>query len=210
MIVYTAIYGGYDRLKPHPDHPDVDGWVCFTDDPTVTCDGWVTAVEPARFPHPRLSAKWRKCHPPEGRTVWVDGSMIIHDSSFFDAMSKGLAAADMCLFRHPVRSSIIAEAAVSEQMVKYRGLPVMRQAQSYCATGWVDGTLWASTTIGRNPTGVVLQAGAAWFAENEHWTYQDQISLPPILGRYGVDVEPLPYALWDNPWFQLAAHTSDL
>jgi hypothetical protein len=211
-VVYSSIYGSYDRLKPHPDSPDVDEWVCYTDDPSLTCDGWRVIVEPARFPHPRLSAKWRKCHPPEHatRSLWVDGSMLVIDPAFYTEAFTRLGYADMVMFSHPERTSIIAEAGVSEGMVKYRGLAVMQQAQHYCwGWNWPDTTLWASTTIGRNHTPRVLQAGAAWFAENAHWTYQDQISLPPVLDRYGIDVAALPYSLWANPWFTLRAHTSD-
>jgi hypothetical protein len=210
-IAYTAIYGGYDRLKAHPDHPLIDEWMCFTDNPGIVHDGWTTVVEPARFPHPRLSAKWRKCHPPEAdRTIWLDGSILLSAASFIDVVCAGLDTGDMVMFPHPERVSLIAEADVSAAMVKYHRLPVHTQARHYIADWhWPDNELWASTTIGRNHTPPVLQAGAAWFAENEHWTYQDQLSLPPILARYGINVTPLPYSLWANPWFVLIGHASD-
>lgn len=212
MIAYTAVYGGYDTLKPHPEHDHVDEWVCYTDDTSLGCDGWETVVEPARFEHPRLSAKWRKAHPPEGEcSLWVDGSMCLNGTGLVDAMLEGLTSADWVLWAHPDRTSIIAEAEVSEAMMKYRGLPVRRQAEHYCNNwGWPDNRLFASTTMARWHTPQVLQAGAAWFAENEHWTYQDQISLPPVLGRYGIFPGTLPYSLWRNPWFTFGAHASQL
>ncbi len=209
-VAYTAIYGGYDTLKPHPD-VDWLRWVCYTDDPTLACDGWEVEYEPARFVHPRLSAKWRKCHPPEAQlSIWIDGSMVVSDPAFFDEMAKRLVEHEWVMFAHPDRVSLMAEAAVSERMVKYHGLPVAAQAAHYIDEwGWLDDVLWASTTMGRRHTPVVLQAGAAWFAENERWTYQDQLSLPPVLDRYKIDVGALPHTLWRNPWFRLAAHSSD-
>lgn len=212
MLAYSAIYGGYDQLTPHPDHPAVDLWVCFTDDPNLTCDGWVTVVEPARFPHPRLSAKWRKAHPPDAdRSLWIDGSMRLQGPGLVDAMLDALESGDWALWQHPDRTSIIDEAAVSMTMEKYFGLPVMQQARHYCDQwGWPDDELWASTTMARRHTPQVLQAGAAWFAENEHWTYQDQISLPPVLHRYGINPIGLPYSLWRNPWFKFGPHASNL
>ncbi len=213
VVCYTSIYGGYDGLKPHVDNEYVNAWICYTDNPDLYCDGWVTIVEPQPFDHPRLAAKWRKCHPPTGfeSSIWVDGSMNVTDPDYYTEVLAALAGHDMAMFAHPQRTSIISEARVSEQMVKYDRLPVVQQAYHYCQQwGWRDDTLWASTTIGRNHTPAVLQMGAAWFAENEHWTYQDQLSLPPLIDRYGLDVAPLAHSLWRNPWFHLTGHTSDL
>jgi hypothetical protein len=213
-VVYTAIYGGYDELKPHPEHPGVDRWVCYTDDPSlVDTPGWDVIVAPSRFKHPRMDAKWWKCHPPaDGYTIWIDGSMLIHDPAFFSTVLELLQSGeDMVMFRHPVRTSIIDEARVSEQMTKYAGLPVVQQAHHYCNEwGWHDRQLWASTSIGRRHTSTMLQFGAAWFSECEGWTYQDQISLPPLLARYGIVPAALPHNLWKNPWFGLRGHASDL
>jgi hypothetical protein len=214
MIVYTAIYGGYDTLKPHPDHDGIAEWICYTDDADLACEGWDVRHEPLeQFPHPRLAAKWWKCHPPSQyeSSTWVDGSLLITDSAFFDEMNDPLyRGADIVLFAHPDRTSIIDEAQVSMMMQKYAGLPVMEQAKYYVADwGWPDNELWASTTMARDHNASVLQMGAAWFAENEHWTYQDQISLPPLLRRYQLTPAPLPHSLWRNPWFGFTRHTSD-
>ncbi len=212
VVCYTSIYGGYDTLKPHPEHPKVMAWCCYTDNPELSGDGWDIIVEPKRCPHPRLAAKWRKCHPPTWatRSVWVDGSVNITNPDYFDVVLEALDDADMAMFAHPDRTSITSEARVSEQMVKYDRLPVVQQAHHYCTDwGWSDSTLWASTTIGRNHTPAVLQMGAAWFAENEHWTYQDQLSLPPLIERYGLTVAPLDHSLWANPWFHVSGHASE-
>jgi hypothetical protein len=215
-VVYTAIYGGYDELKPHPDHPDVEQWLCYTDDESlVGTPGWDVVVTSARFKHPRMDAKWWKCHPPEAvyyqSSIWIDGSMLIHDPDFFTTVIDLLGVDEMVMFQHPVRTSIIDEARVSEQMTKYAGLPVVQQAHHYCNEwGWHDRELWASTSIGRRHTSTMLQFGAAWFSECEGWTYQDQISLPPLLERYGIVPAALPHNLWKNPWFGLRGHASDL
>jgi hypothetical protein len=211
-VCYTSIYGGYDVLKPHVDHPDIDRWICYTDDPAKVCSGWETIVEERPFSHPRLSAKWRKCHPPDvDQSIWVDGSIDCNNPDYYTEVLHQLDHGDMVMFPHPDRTSLLAEAYVSEMMPKYHGLRVLEQAEHYIENwGWPDDTLWASTTIGRNHTPAVLQLGAAWFAENEHWTYQDQISLPPLIVRYGIDVAPLGYSLWRNPWFGLAGHASQL
>jgi hypothetical protein len=212
VVCYTAIYGAYDTLKPHPDTDIVDDWICFTDNPALACEGWDVIVQAVNLPHPRMQAKWHKCYPPAqySQSIWIDGSMKVTNPAFFSAVADLLEVGDMVMFPHPERTSIITEAAVSEGMLKYRDLPVMRQAQHYISEGWTDHELWASTTIGRNHTPNVRALGAAWFAECENWTYQDQISLPPLVHKHDVDAVGMPHSLWANPWFHLTGHASDL
>jgi hypothetical protein len=209
MIVYTSIFGAYDSLKPHPVHGCVDRWICFTDDPGLSCDGWDIVLEPPRG-HPRMSAKWRKTHPPDDDcSLWVDGSISFNEG-LIDAALEGLSVADMALWRHPERTSIIVEAAVSVRMEKYRSLPVERQAAHYVNDwGWPDNQLWAAGVIARRHTTPVMQMGAAWYAECEHWTYQDQISLPPLLGRYGIYPVAFEHSIWSNPWTRITGHASN-
>jgi hypothetical protein len=213
MLVFTSIYNGYDPLRPHPDHPDVEAWVCFTDDPELRCDGWETVVEPARYEHPRLAAKWRKCHPPDAeRTLWIDGSVHLHNPGYIDTINFLLDRVDMAFFRHPVRDNIRAEAEASHALCpeKYAGCDLHGQADLYEKRKGPQTGLWASTTFGRNHTTNVLQMGAAWMAHCELLTYQDQLSLPPLLDDYGITVAPIPSGLLGNPWFTWCGHDSKL
>lgn len=212
MRVYTAIYGGYDPLRPHPDHPGVDEWVCYTDDPTLEMEGWRVVVEAPKYPHPRLAAKWRKCHPPAGNTLWIDGSVWIQNTDIIEAALDNLGWAEMTMFAHPNRDCIFPEVEASVGMAKYAGLEdaMRRQVNHYRANGWKENAgLWASTVIGRRDVKNVREFGAAWFAHCETFSYQDQLSLPYLLDRYGVRVAPLPYSLTNNPWFLWCGHNSD-
>ena len=209
MIVYTSIYGGYDPLRPHPHHPDVKAWLCYTDDPTLTCPGWETIVEPARYAHPRLSAKWRKCHPPESdRSLWIDGSVQLADPAYIEVVGGLLDTADMAFVPHPDRDNIRDEAAASLAIAasKYGGLDVHGQVDRYEARKGPERGLWASTTFGRNHTTAVLQMGAAWMAHCDLLTYQDQLSLPVLIDDYGLTVATIPGNLTNSPWFRWCGH----
>lgn len=214
MLVYTSIYGGYDPLRPHPHHPNVEAWVCFTDDPDLRCEGWETVVEAPRYEHPRLSAKWRKCHPPAAeRSVWIDGSMHVHNPEFFTTLDGLIGdGADMAFFPHPDRDNIRDEATASLAIAfeKYGGLDVQGQVDRYEARKPIKPLgLWASTTFIRQHTLAVLEMGAAWMAHCELLTYQDQLSLPVLLDDYGITVAPIPYGLVSNPWFLWCGHARD-
>jgi hypothetical protein len=206
VIAYTAIYGGYDPLHSHIDHPDVAEWICYTDDPELIHPDWTVIVEPARYAHPRLSAKWRKTHPPllTDRSIWLDGSVQPISPRFVTGFLDLLdAGADMAMFRHPQRDNIFDEVAYSAGMRKYEGLPMAAQAAGYAArrSDARELGLWASTTFAREHRPHVLQMGAAWQAHCELATYQDQLSLPVLIADYGVHVLPVDADLLKNDWF---------
>lgn len=207
MIVYTAIYGGYDFLHPHPDIEGVE-WRCYTDGHWVLdSNGWDIVTEPARYPHPRMAAKYRKCHPPldHSESLWVDGCVQITDASFVDQFSDDLLTLEhpIALWRHPQRTRIDDEARFSTGLPKYRGLDMVGQVERLMLRkpNALDLGLWASTVIGRIHTQEVLQFGAAWLAHCELETYQDQLSLPVILDDYGLEPAVIPGALTGAPGF---------
>jgi hypothetical protein len=214
VIVYTAIYGGYDSLHDHPDHSDVSDWIAYTDNPELVGNDWTIVPEPPKYPHPRLAAKWRKCHPPSigANTLWVDGSVWIHNTDLIDVVAAQLRQAPLTMFPHPWRDCIYEEVGASVGMAKYAGLEdkMNRQVAHYRENGWKDHAgLWASTVIGRRDDPQVIRHGAAWFAHCETFTYQDQLSLPYLLDRYNITPAPLPYQLHENPWFVWCGHHRD-
>lgn len=214
MIAVTAVYGGYDTLKPHPDHPEVTEWRCYTDDPDLTSDDWTVVHAPLPYNHPRMNAKWWKCHPPaspDDLVLWIDGSVVLHNPAYIDEVLTRLERSPMAMFRHPDRDGIFDEADVSQMMTKYIGHDVQGQVDYYrrqYGTG-AHGGLWATTTFGWHRSRDALALGAAWFAHCELLTYQDQLSLPPLLERYGIRPEPIDGNLWRNDWFRIAHHASD-
>lgn len=223
LVVHTAIYGGYDLPKPVPQINGVDRWVLHTDDPNLDAPGWEVIHDPeplGRPVHPRIAAKWHKCHPPAGAaSIWVDGSatMLAADQSgdgrtFVDVvMDQFGQGKHWALFPHPERTEIGDEATISHLVLpaKYpASLDLQGQVARY--EGWPRTRLYASTVFGRVHTRQVLQAGAAWFAHNDLLTYQDQLSLPIVLAQYKIKVgEFTGGALFANPWLRYTYHTRE-
>lgn len=191
VAVYTAIYGGYDRLiDPVPQDVDVD-WYCFTDDPGLSSEVWKVVVEPGRFGDPRLDARWFKMQPhrclPEHRwTIWVDGNIRI-DSGRFVRESVTVAGGGLAMFRHPQRDCVYAEARALARLGS--GCPggrlMAQQVEHYRAAGhprrW---GLWAGGVLVRDSSRPVLrELGEQWLAECERWTTRDQLSFPVVARR---------------------------
>jgi hypothetical protein len=225
ILVYTTLYGGYDTVKPHPEHPRVAEWRLYTDRARdqQAAPGWTVVTddilhwdrdhwsqEAANHESPRMRAKYRKCFPPSRLTLYLDASITLLSPGLIDAALEALdSGADWAMYPHPERDDVLDEALVSKSMRKYRELPVVAQAEHYLANGLPRHSgLWAAGIIARCATKAVRGAGEDWWTECVRWTCQDQLSLPVVLRRHGVRVSALTAGggLWNNPLFTI--HTT--
>jgi O-antigen biosynthesis protein len=238
VCVYTAIYGGYDKLKSVPEQTVDADYVCFTESRELEATGPWTIVRNARRPelHPRMRAKFFKVLShrvfPGGRAslieapswrarrpfttydaiVWVDGSIQITSPKFVERMIGGIGESGWCMWKHPDRDCILDEVKASTPMRKYQGLPLEEQVASYTAEGFpAKAGLMACTLIGRRARDRRLDPiHEAWWAENLRWSYQDQLSLPVVLWRAGHGWDVIDENLWSNDLMKFGTHTSDL
>lgn len=194
VAVVTALYGGYDRLRPQVAQDTEAEWIVFTDDPELAAPApWRVMVSPPAYEHPCMAAKVHKCCPGVEQTdvIWIDANMQVTSRSF---AREALAARrdGMAVWRHPRRDCIYDEAEASlgaeAQGGKYAELPIIEQVEHYSTEGHpAHGGLFACGTIAWDLTDLLaLKIGAEWLAECERWTYQDQLSLPVVCRRAGV------------------------
>jgi hypothetical protein len=235
IAIYTAVYGGYDVLKD-PVQQDVDcDFLCFTDRPIETATRWRVVVRPVpALHHPRMQAKWFKLmnHKifPNGRlglrygrrlqerrrydaTIWVDASLSIRGGAFAREVSCLTRDGAVAVYAHPDRDCIYDETDVSLTMPKYRNLPLREQVEAYRRDGHPSHAgLYACGIIGRKAPGSPLQQSfdTAWWHENEHLSYHDQLSFAFLARRMGLPIERIPGHLWRNEHFDWVAHTSEL
>lgn len=236
VIVYTAIFGGYDELKPPVEQDVPCDYLCFTDtDMPKRVGPWRVIHVPANPAlHPRMQAKRFKLLSHEvvkrGRlplatalasgllrfrrydaSLWVDGSIAIKGSHFVRTCVDGLSAAELAMFQHPERDCIFAEARQSLTMEKYNGQRIAEQVAHYRRGGVVAHSgLFACGIIGRRePSGQAMKRfNTAWWDENVEWTFQDQLSVGVALSRSGMSVRPIPGNLWANDYFDWVQHAS--
>lgn len=212
MIVYTAIYGDYDNLRPHLEIPGVD-WICYTDNEDLLDDprGWDVRLHRTRYRHPRLAAKWWKCHPPtDGKAIWTDASITWVDAGYLLNIEEQLDNFDVALLPHIRRQCIYDEAFESWPLPKYVGQPIGAQIDFYRNYPWPPmAGLYQGGIIGWAGNVRARQIGAAWFAHNWIFSYQDQISLPVILDQYDASVCWLGGGFWENPAFLYRHHNRE-
>jgi hypothetical protein len=165
-IVYTAIFGNYDVLRPPVSVPGVK-FLCFTD-ADISCGGWDVIKVPAKFRSPRLSAKYYKVMAHEvitcRRSLWIDGRLQFAGlGGGWDSMQHNIA---FC--RHHARNCVYDEAnlcishaigdppKIREAIAKYR-------VEGYPA----NNGLYRGGTIWRKHVPEVAEFNAAWWLETK-------------------------------------------
>jgi hypothetical protein len=220
IAIYTAVAGHYDYLRAQPTQTDQVDWFAFTDDSSMDCPGpWELESLPSHPQGPRMAAKVARCLPRQflgdyDYAIWVDANMVVTNPDFatqaIAAIRNGVAT-----WRHPQRTCIYAEADASLQLapLKYKDQPIREQVAHYRAEGHPrSGGLYATgTTAWDLHDEGAMALGAAWLAECERWSYQDQLSFPVVCRRLGIQPGVFPHAQITetslmNPWLRIESH----
>jgi hypothetical protein len=225
VACYTAVFGGYDSLKPHVEIEGVD-WIVFSDDAQLKDrDDWQVET-PERADslygkallaaHPRLAAKVYKIVGSSlldtlddyDFSLWVDASHEVTSPAFVDEALADLGPDGFSLFSHPHRDCIYDEAIASLCVAKYAGQPIRQQVEHYRAEGYpAHNGLWACGTLARARSAKLDKAMLDWWSEIEKWSIQDQLSLPVVLDRHGIEPQPFPHNQISWRWFTMHKHS---
>lgn len=225
-IIYTALFGGFDVLRPQVEQDIECEWICFTDDPGLVAPApWKVEffTPPGRYETPRMQAKWFKLQPASlfasQDVVWVDANMEVTWSGF--ARAALLARHDgFAAWRHPRRECIYAEAeasiGVEGQGGKYDRQTICDQVDAYRKEGHPEHAgLFACGTLAWDLSNdLPRKLAGAWLTECELWSPQDQISLPVVARRLAVEPGLFPLAQigqrrdgkFGNEWLRIRKH----
>jgi hypothetical protein len=221
IAIYTACIGGRDTPRPQVAQ-DIDvTWLYHTDRDIEVPEPWTRIRgDVPDGEHPNLSAKRFKTHPPLVETaIWIDASMEITSPRFAREAIAALDGAPVATWKHPRRTSILAEVDASlgreGQDGRYACLPLRAQAQSYLDEGYPDDALYACGTIVWTPAARAMAHD--WWNECIEWGYQDQISFPVCAWRAGIKPATFPIPQIErrlqtshylaNRWLRIWPHT---
>ncbi len=192
LVVYTAIFGGYDVLREPKERTPGVQYVCFTDNPRLRSDAWnIRYCRPSG--NPLLQAKACKILAHEildcDVSLWIDGRTTIH--SLNDVFVR--VRSDLALRRHPKRDCVYIEAEHCKK--SRRGDPrlIDRSIARFRAEGHPSRYgLWLGGLVLRSHTPAIQTFNCEWWREVTSGTSRDQISLPVVLRRLGVAFDVLP------------------
>lgn len=214
IAIVTGIYDAYDVLKPTLEQKGVDvDWVLVTDTAHTDLLGWRSVMQPRPGVHPNVAAKLPKMKPwrytDSQWSIWLDASFRIVSNTFAKDMLALLERekSSIMQFGHPSRDCIYSEAGISNELPKYRGLPIDEQMAFYREHGHPERWgLWATGLIVRDhDDSRVLELGDKWLHECETRSFQDQLSQAFVLRNCNLRPTNLPGSHWDNPWVRYEA-----
>lgn len=212
VVVLSAIFGGRDAPLPVPSH-DVDEYLLVTDGPGAA--GWTVRQETAGG-DPRRAARRVKTLALElvdaDVVVWVDGRIRVSPLPLRPLLRRALRGRCIAGYPHPWRGRVAQEARECARLGLADPETMRAQMQAYRDEGFPDAAgLWNTMVLARRDTPECRALGRAWWAELERHTLRDQVSLPPVLWRLGLECGRLGddvYREGSSPNFERGWHAS--
>lgn len=219
-VVYTAIYGKYDKLtEPLYNNPNLD-YYAFTDQEIPEGSVW-KKMDLSSFPQlleldDYHRAKYFKLFPFEffpnyDFSIWVDGNVKIIADIYPLAIMAGEAA--MATFENPLHDCIYTE---QRYMVFYNRInkhDIEKQVGDYRQDGFPEhyGMREFSIIYRDLHNNECYEIMKEWWYHCNHYTMRDQISLPYILWKHGKSIDYIKSLgenwRW-NPRFIFKSHDS--
>lgn len=204
VIVFTAILGDCDSLKPAP--VGADRCVCFV---TRTSDhpdpkGWELIEHPAE--NPRREA-WRLRAVPHtlfdayDRVIWIDASFTL---SNLPLLLQHAGSASIAAIRHHRRDSCYEEGNELAKIGQSDPDQIQRQLKAYHAAGYRPAHLSISCVIVRDNSIAARAFNDAWAGEFQQYPGDNtQVSLDYAAWAVGLEIRALQGTRHRNPY---AAH----
>jgi len=193
IIVYTAIFDGYDVLIDPKASPSCK-YVCFTDNPDLTSDVWDT-----RFLNDDLSntMKNRKVKilphryfPGFEYSVYVDGNVQIL-SNMAEKVDRCLSTNKMVVPKHPLRDCVYEEAKACINNQKADPQNIQDQMKKYREYGFPEhfGLSENKILFRRHNESIIKETMEKWWEELRTGARRDQLSLPFVMWKMGFDYQ---------------------
>ena len=230
IAVITAIYGGYDNLKEPTEvnNKELADWFCFTEDTNMKSPIWKIINTPYHIQNGKeeykqytnwfdnikedktknmMSAKYYKIKTHEidilkgyDYYIWVDGSLLLRPG-FLNNIIKLIDRYELINFKHPARTNIKDEMALSITMTKYMNQNIPAQYDAYIKDGFPDDLgLFECTMIIKKNIPRINEVFDLWWIQNMQYSYQDQISYTYCLWKKGVKPDyVIEESVFDNP-----------
>lgn len=201
-VVYSCIFGNRDHLRePTCEIPPGVRFVLFTDDPSLWSDKWEIVYLKTLDGNPRLRARWFKLlshvvFPEAAATLWLDANFtILSFGSVFDLQCE-------CAARiHPFRKTVYQEIARCRQRRDDPPEVYDRIETKYKNEGMPDSFgLWMTGILFRRHTEAVKRFNSQWWDELSANSIRDQVSLPYLLKKTGLEFETWPRGVLSVHW----------
>jgi len=206
--IITAIYDGYDTVKPTLEQSVDVEWILVTDtwelNNVKTISGWTVKYLAQPELNSYLAAKIPKVTPTMftkcKQSIWIDASFRVTSPTFAQEVME--YADPIAHFVHPWRDCIYQECNTLLQLPKkHNGQPILEQVKAYEEDSHPKNWgLWATGVMARKHTKEVIEFQRLWLGEIVKWSLRDQLSHPYALRKANLRPNKLPGTHFSNPW----------
>jgi len=215
IVVYTAISGNYDVLKPQPHTASAGAsFIAFLDQ-AIEAPPWRSHPIHTGFADPNRNAKIHKLlphtyFPNASYSLWIDGSVTIQFAhSISRLIERYLAACDLVVFQHRMRTCVYQEASICLQRRLDDPAVIWQQICRYTRAGYpANAGLAECPVILRRHTPAVNAFNEAWWEEITHSSRRDQLSFNYVARKLGLRYAIFPGDIHANPLFHRDRHVT--
>lgn len=210
LIVYTAIFGGYDNLiDPSARFENCD-FVCYTDQKELESSIWeVRVVDTGGVPPNIMNREYKmfpqKYFPDYESSLYIDANIAILRNPY-ELKLKYLSEVDFALPRHFSRDCIYDEAVVILRSGRVQKCKVIKQMITYLRSGFKCQIPMGENNILLRNHNVLGPLMDSWWNEFNRWSHRDQLSLAYTVWREGYKYKLIEESARSGNWFHLHKH----
>jgi hypothetical protein len=193
LVVYTALFGGYDELQEPVVRTAGCDFICFTDDPTLASQNWKIVHVPATL-EPAMMNRHIKLHPHlylpgHDVSMYIDANLRLRRDPT-ELVEKYLADGTFAAPRHSTRNCVYDEIRTCIEAGKTDPPTGNAQAERYRREGYPpqNGLTENRALIRRHHHPTVKALMAAWWDELTTGNTRDQASLQVVCWRLGFKI----------------------
>lgn len=213
LVIYTAISGGYDRLREPEAVSETCDYVCFSDR-NLRSRRWSIRRFDEAFDDSTFAAKKPKVLPHRyfadyDYSIWVDGNILVK-RDLRPLVDEYLIDVDVALFEHPTgRRSIAREAEKCIELNKELPSRLREQVQRYYELGYPDPNHSLPTCFvifRRHNAESIRLAMEEWWSHILCYSKRDQVSFPFVMWKNHVGFELINYDQVFSQYFRRIPH----
>jgi len=189
LVVYTAMFGDYDKLIDPPEKYEGCDFICFTDQKYLKSNIWsIRLIENDKLTPNMMNRKYKIMphiiFPEYDESLYIDANIAILKNPK-DLSDKYLTLNDFVVPKHPVRDCIYDEAVECIILMKDKTKKLRNQIQRYKESGF-------PVKFGLSENGILLRRHLdrkvvalmiAWWNELQKESQRDQLSLPYVIWK---------------------------
>lgn len=194
LLVYSCVFGGYDRIYPPVIEEEGVDYVLVTDGIARAPRGWREhVVDPSPFPTPKAAnlhyrALIHRELPGYDLAFYMDGNVRRTKPVRPLLEAFGEEGVALGVYPHPLRDTVAAEVEACIEAGKVADPALLRrQIESYLAAGFEDdlGLIETTVMLRDHRNSDLDRLMAAWADEFGRWPTRDQIALPMAFWTVG-------------------------